>query len=146
METDDTKYIVERPTRTILHMQTAQLWSQRALCKRPDREIGCVITTGDMQTILSFGYNGPPRQMGNDACTGEKGDCGCMHAEINALLKCDYTIPGKLLFVTMAPCKLCAAAIAQAEIAQVYYCAPYRNIEGLELLAKCCVPVQQVLF
>ena len=135
----------DRPSRATLHMQTAQLWSQRALCKRPNRTVGCIITTADMQTILSFGYNGPPRQMGNDACTGEKGNCGCLHAEMNALLKCNYTVPTKLLFVTMAPCVNCAAAIAQAEIAQVYYAEPYRNIEGLELLSKCCIPIQQIL-
>jgi len=134
-----------RPKRKILHMATAYLWSKRALCKQPNRTIGCLITTEDMKQILSFGYNGPPQPLGNEACKNVQGGCGCLHAEINALIKVDDTIPNKILFVTMSPCEDCAAAIAQADISKVYYGIPYRNTKGLDLLAKCHIHTEQLL-
>lgn len=129
--------VEQRPSREELHMATAYLWAKRSLCKQDNRSIGCVITSEDMQQVLAFGYNGPPRQLGNVACENAQGGCGCVHSEINAIIKVDGRLPNKLMFVTMSPCTDCAKAIAQANIGKVYYCEEYRNIKGLELLTKC---------
>jgi dCMP deaminase len=129
-----------RPEREKLHMRTAELWSMRSTCKRPDREVGCVITTEDLQSILAFGYNGPPKPMGNDTCNNEIG-CSCVHAEINALLKCDGRVPGKVMFVTLAPCLACANAIVQGNVTKVYYSRDYRNYDGLMRLEECGIEV-----
>jgi dCMP deaminase len=130
-----------RPSREQIHMATAYLWAKRALCIRENRSVGCVITTEDMQQVLSIGYNGPPRQLQNNACTGKVGDCGCVHSEINAIIKVDGRLLNKIMFVTMAPCKDCAKAIAQANITKVFFAEDYRNKEGVELLRKCGIKV-----
>lgn len=133
-----------RPTREKIHMATAFLWSMRALCKQADRSIGCVITTEDMQQVLAISYNGPVRQLGNEACKNIQGGCGCLHAEINAIIKVDGRLLNKVMFLTMNPCIDCARAIAQANIWKVYYCEQYRNKEGLELLIKCGIQVEKI--
>jgi dCMP deaminase len=129
-------------------MMTALLWSKRGLCKLPGRDVGAVITTNDMKQILSIGYNGPPKGLPNSSCRGtrEVQDgriCGCIHAEVNAIAQVDGRIGGKVLFVTLAPCEACALAAIQANISTVYYHDSYRNTNGIEVLEKCGVQVQQ---
>jgi len=126
-----------RLSRETIHMFTAYLWGMRSTCKRPDSEIGCVITTSDMKRILSIGYNGGPKQLPNDSCRNTVGSCGCAHAEANAITMVDGTIPDKVLFVVKQPCLICATLITHANISTVYYDQPYRKQDGIELLRKC---------
>ncbi len=137
-----------RPTRESLHMMTAMLWSKRGLCKLSGRDVGAVITTADMRQILAIGYNGPPRGMANDACRGTREIpdgriCGCVHAEANAIAQVDGRLSDKVMFVTLAPCEVCAALLIQANIKTVFYHEPYRNMNGIEVLEKCNVQVSQ---
>ncbi|KKL49244.1 hypothetical protein LCGC14_2317430 [marine sediment metagenome] len=134
----------ERPTREQIHMNTAFLWSQRATCKLPDRKIGCIITTEDMNRILSIGYNGSPTVMPNDTCRNITGGCGCLHAEQNAVAMVDGTIPHKVMFITMEPCESCANLIAQSNIDKLYYCDEYRNHEGLMRLDSCHIEITRI--
>ena len=120
-------------------MLTAYLWAQRALCKQPNRKIGCVITTSSMDRVLSIGYNGPSQPLGNDACRNERGNCGCTHAEVNAIAKADNTIEDKFMFVTMEPCETCANMIVQSNISKLFYCEEYRNHDGIIRLQRCHV-------
>lgn len=126
-----------RPTKEQIHMLTAYLWAKRSLCKLYNRKIGCVITSEDMRLILGVGYNGNPAAMPNDSCRNITGNCGCLHAEQNAIAMADGSIPNKLLFVTMTPCESCANLIAQANIKKVHYCEEYRNNQGLTRLHEC---------
>ncbi len=135
----------DRPTKEKLHMQTAFLWAQRATCKQSNRKIGCVITTENLNRILSIGYNGSPTAMSNDSCRNIKGDCGCLHAEQNAIAMVDGTILHKVLFVTMNPCESCANLIVQSNIDVVYYSNPYRNIQGIDRLRDCNVKVLRIM-
>lgn len=128
-----------RPKKEDLHMLTAYLWAQRALCKRPNKQVGCVITTSDMNQVLSIGYNGPCQQLGNDACRNESGNCGCTHAEINALAKADNTIKNRIMFITLEPCETCANMIAQSNITALYYCEEYKKHDGIMRLQMCHV-------
>jgi len=130
---------MSRPSRERIHMSTAYLWGLRSTCKRPNRKIGAVITTGDMTQILAIGYNGPAKGLPNDYCRGSKeiGTCGCLHAEMNAIAKVDSTITDKVLFVTMSPCEMCASLIAQANIKKVWYLHDYRNSDGQKILYEC---------
>jgi dCMP deaminase len=134
---------IERPSRELLHMRTSVMWGERSTCKRPNRKIGCVITTEDMTRILSLGYNGPSRRLPNYACNNEIG-CNCNHAEANALIKVDDTVLHKKLFVSMSPCLQCATMITQANIDIVYYHELYRDTSGLTLLDKCGVNIIQI--
>ncbi len=127
----------ERPKRETIYMKTAYLWAARSLCRQDNRKIGCVITTNNMRISLSTGYNGPPKQLDNLACRGIKGNCGCAHAEANAIAMVDGTIPNKILFVTMSPCEMCANLICQANIGKVFYCEDYKNIAGIKRLEAC---------
>ena len=133
-----------RLSRQQIHMATAFIWGSRSVCKRPDRKIGAVITTNDMRRILSIGYNGPPRGCPHNLCSGEEGTCGCVHAETNAIAQVDSTIPKKILFVTMQPCRACAALIIQADITEVYFLEAYRDNCGLMLLLDAGVVVSQM--
>lgn len=134
-----------RPTREEIHMATAALWGERSLCKQDNRKVGCVITTSDMRKILAIGYNGPPRPMPNDSCRDMPGNCGCLHAEMNAIAALDSTIPNKVIFVTMEPCEMCASLIAQADIRAVFYAGSYKSHKGLERLALCSIQVKKLV-
>jgi len=136
----------ERPKRETIYMKFAYLWAARSLCKQENRKIGCVITTEDMRLVLSTGYNGPPRPLGNSACRNIPGDCGCSHAEANAIAMVDGTIPDKIMFVTMAPCEYCANLIVQSNIFKVFYCEPYRDSRGLDRLEACGVIVIRMAY
>ena len=131
----------ERPSKELLHMRTASLWAQRSTCKQSHRKIGCVITNENMDSILAVAYNGPPVAMPNDACRNIRGDCGCLHAEQNAIARVDNTVQNKIMFVTMIPCESCANLIAQSDIDIVYYCESYRNQKGFDRLIACHIQV-----
>lgn len=145
--------ITERPTREQLHMETALKWAERSTCKQPDRQVGVVITPPTMDEIISFGYNGPSRSRPNDSCAAAFGPgltmttasrCMCLHAEINAMLKATRPLVGTYLFVTLAPCFMCAQAIDQVQIAKVFFLNKYRNEEGVELLRSSGIEVEQL--
>lgn len=123
-----------RPTREDIHMRTALLWAQRSLCKQPNRKIGCVLTDIDMRRVLSIGYNGPARLLPNDSCRNIPGNCGCLHAEQNAIALCTSREP-KIAFITMEPCEQCAQLLIQANVVKVYYLDSYRTHVGLEVLS-----------
>ena len=114
----------------------------RSTCKR--LQVGSVVTSGDFTRVLAIGYNGNARGLPNTCDREEPGNCGCIHSEINALLKLDYTEPTKLLFLTDTPCLDCAKAIINASIDAVYYLREYRKTEGLDLLRSVGIPTQQV--
>lgn len=130
------KGLDRRPSREGIHMATAVAWSKRSLCKR--LQVGAVITTPDMRQILSVGYNGPAMGLPHNRCREkEVGNCGCLHAEDNAIVKVDGSIPNKIMFVTESPCEMCAQRIIQANIVEVIYLGKYRTELGMEIL-KCC--------
>lgn len=123
----------ERPSRDETFLRIAYIIQLRSTCKR--RQVGAVITDSEGLTILGIGYNGPARGLPNDDCLAEKpGECGCIHAEANALIKSLGTLPDKVLYTTCAPCLTCARLILNAGIARVVYSAGYRTSLGIDLL------------
>lgn len=134
----------KRPSRKTIHMKTAFLWAARSICKQPNRSIGCVITTEDMKRILAIGYNGPPAAMSNNSCRNISADCGCLHAEMNAIAAVDSTILNKVMFVTMEPCEMCASLISQANIIKVYFCEEYRGEKGTIRLTQCHIYTEKL--
>ena len=71
---------------------------------------------------------------GNEAeCTGEIGNCGCTHAEINLLRVMPN--PG-VVIVSHSPCLDCAKALVEAEVKYVEYHLPYRLTEGIDYLVS----------
>lgn len=123
-----------------LYARMAKLVSLRSTCKR--QQNGAVITSTDMRRVLSIGYNGSPRN--TEHCHGgEPGTCGCIHAELNALLK-KYSPEPAVMFLTTSPCIECAKAIIQANIVKVYFINYYRDTVPLSALDKLKIYCQQI--
>jgi len=133
---------MSRPTREQIHITTAKMWALRSVCKR--LKVGAVITDLSMRRVLAVGYNGPASGLDHERCNTEEGNCGCLHAECNAIARVDNTLPGKIIFVTISPCVMCAQMIIQAGITKVYYVDEYRDREGLWLLERCHVEVERI--
>ena len=108
-----------------------------ALSKCEERKVAAIITDHDLTQIYSIGLNGGPKGLVDCMCKID-GKYGCVHAEINALIKCRSDAPGKVMFVSLSPCKQCAAAIINAPggFSTVYYLEQWKDLTGIELLKK----------
>jgi len=133
--------LAPRLTREALWMRVAELVAQRGTCDR--LRVGAVITDSEMRRVIAIGYNGQPRGMPHVCRTMEPGNCGCVHAELNALLGAD-TRDAYELFVTTAPCERCAAAIINATIHRVWYRTPYRDERGAALLVGAGIALRRL--
>lgn len=121
-----------RPSFEKIYMDLAWALSERSTCER--LKVGCVITTTGHTKILAIGYNGNAHGLPNKCDSSEVGNCGCIHAETNALLKCTSLLD-KHIYLTHSPCKMCAKNMIQTgNIKRVFYDIEYRNREGLDLL------------
>ena len=110
----------------------------------PRFKVGAVIVTEDNTQVLSVGYNGDQAGGSNEVESLEPGQSGCIHAEINALIKLDYNNPKKKkMYVTMSPCKMCAKATINAGISEVIYLEQYRDTSGIQLLSSVGITVRQ---
>ena len=117
-------------------MDFAHLIKARSTCER--LQVGCVVTTFNMESIISYGYNGNARKFPNK-CDDPKaeGSCGCLHAEINTLLKVNVPLVNGKMFLTVSPCVMCAKAIINSQsIAEVIYDSHYRDKSAIEMLQK----------
>ena len=123
------------------YLNCAEVFAYRSTCLK--RKYGAVIVKDDV--VISTGYNGSPRGFENccevgicprivkDMHQGEGyGICRAVHAEMNALLNCSrqQTIgadlyltginPGDNSIHKAKPCPLCARAIIQSGIENIY--------------------------
>lgn len=124
----------ERPSFIDIFMNLAVKLQKRSTCDR--KSVGCVVVSEDFQRVYGIGYNGNYKGGHNGCDTVEPGNCGCLHAEDNALLKISERpeVP-KTMFVTMSPCKTCAKRIInKGGFKRVYFLESYRDISGIELL------------
>lgn len=124
----------DRPSWDAIWMDLARSLAQRSTCSR--LQVGCVIVSLDNTRVLGVGYNGGAKGGFNECLSDEPGKCGHLHAEINALLKADYTDRPAKAYVTTQPCGACATALVNADISEVIYRTPYRLRDGLDILAK----------
>jgi dCMP deaminase len=104
----------------------------------PKVKVGCIIVPFDNTGVLSLGYNGDEKNGSNERESEQSGASGFIHAEINALIKMDFNNPKpKKLYVTHSPCRMCAKAIINADIKEVYYLNEYLfDPQGITLLEK----------
>lgn len=65
-------------------------------------------------------------------CTGEVGNCGCIHAEI-ALLE---RMTPDVVYLSHSPCEACAIALKGAGVKEVYYHSEYRLRTGIDILTS----------
>ena len=118
-----------RPSLSECMLNTAAVFAERSSCSR--LKVGVVITNQEMTTIESVGYNGGAKGAQNGCDRHEPGNCGCLHAEMNALIKMNYHTAGKRMFLTHSPCPMCAKAIVNGGIREVTFREKYRVESGL---------------
>ena len=103
----------------------------------PRNKVGSVIVTEDNTCVLGLGYNGAEKGGKNEPDSSEPGKSGFIHAEANALLKFNFgDYRNKKMYVTCAPCVVCARMIVNADIKTVIYRYDYRDRTGLEILEE----------
>lgn len=107
------------------------------LSKCNERKVAAIIADKSMSQIYSIGVNGGPKGLVDCLCNTDS-KYGCVHAEINALVKCRSNEPGKVMFVTLSPCVSCAAAIINAPggFSTIYYMEKWKDSTGLKLLKE----------
>lgn len=150
-----------------LYLRMAFIWSENSYAVR--RKVGCLIVKDN--SIISDGYNGTPSGFPNVCesvvcvkpndpyCSGGGEEClHCehaklttynyvLHAEANAitkLSKSNNSSEGATIYVTDEPCIECSKLIIQAGIKRVVYAREYRMHDGIELLNKAGIEVQQI--
>ncbi len=126
------------------YLKMADIWAQNSYCKR--RKVGALLVKGKM--IISDGYNGTPAGFEN-VCEDEdnKTKPYVLHAEANAITKVaksNNSSEGATLYVTSSPCLECSKLIIQAGIKRVVFTENYRLEDGINLLKRANIEVEQV--
>jgi dCMP deaminase len=132
---------VTRPPLFEVYMRMAEELAKRSTCSR--LQVGTVITDASLEQVLSIGYNGNVRGFPNRCDSDEVGRCGCIHSEMNALVKSPGEVPDKVAFVTASPCVMCAKLMVQAKVSHLFYRSGYRDPAGLEVLERAGVVTVQ---
>ncbi len=122
----------------------AHVWAENSYCER--RKVGALIVRDRM--IISDGYNGTPSGFEN-ICEDEEGSTKAyvLHAEANAITKVaksHNSSQDATLYITDSPCIECAKLIIQAGIKRVVYSRAYRITDGLDLLKRAGVELDQL--
>lgn len=108
----------------------------------PRLQVGAIVVSCDNTQMLAVGYNGNYRGGPHVHESIEPGKSGFIHAEVNALVKCDFNFPKKKhMYVTHSPCRDCSKLIINAEIQRVVYRIPYRDPSGRDLLTSAGIEV-----
>lgn len=126
------------------YLKMADIWAQNSYCKR--RQVGALIVKDKM--IISDGYNGTPSGFEN-ICEDENNKTKpyVLHAEANAITKVaksGNSSEGATLYVTSSPCLECSKLIIQAGIKRVVFTESYRLEDGINLLKRAGIDVEQV--
>lgn len=116
-----------------------------SLSKCTERKVAAIITNRSLTQVHSIGINGGPKGLADCMCVID-GKYGCIHAEMNALIKDRYNEKAKVMFITLAPCKQCAAAIINApnSFSAVYYFEDWKEDSGIKLLKSAGITVAKI--
>lgn len=126
------------------YLKMAAIWAQNSYCKR--RKVGALLVKDKM--IISDGYNGTPSGFENE-CEDENNitKAYVLHAEANAITKVaksGNSSQGATLYVTSSPCLECSKLIIQAGIKRVVFSENYRLEDGINLLKRADIKVEQI--
>jgi dCMP deaminase len=128
---------VSRPPLYEVYMRMAEELAKRSTCAR--LQVGTVLTDAHLEHVVAIGYNGNARGFPNRCDSTEAGKCGCIHSEMNALVKSPGALPDKVAFVTASPCVMCAKLMVQAKVSHLFFREAYRDPAGLEVLDRAAV-------
>lgn len=139
--------MTNRPSFESIYMDMATSLAKRSTCSR--RQVGCVIVSSDFKHVYGVGYNGNAIGMPNGCDRpNESGNCGCIHAEENAIINCNAPrlvppVP-KIVFVTVYPCLGCAKKLANlGGIQKLHFSAQYHNEDAKAVFAANNVETSQ---
>ena len=129
------------------YMDIASRWGRMSHATR--KQVGCIIVKDGQ--IISDGYNGTPHGFDND-CEfptrfGLETKPEVLHAESNAiskLAKSVYSSQDSTVYVTLSPCFDCAKLMIQCGISRVVFLDKYRLEDGIALLQKAGIAVDQI--
>lgn len=151
------------------YIDVAQLCAKNSYAEK--LKVGAIIVKDNQ--IISDGFNGTPSGLSNECEFKECRTNHChltnyapnvtdnckncyyiklttkpevLHAESNAILKCakyGKATYGSTLYITHSPCIECAKLIIQAGIKRVVYLEPYHKTNGLDLLKRVGISVEQ---
>ena len=126
------------------YLKMAAIWAQNSYCKR--RKVGALLVKDKM--IISDGYNGTPSGFENE-CEDDNNitKAYVLHAEANAITKVaksGNSSQGATLYVTSSPCLECSKLIIQAGIKRVVFSENYRLEDGINLLKRADIEVEQI--
>tara|TARA_B110000908_G_C10194464_1_gene422197 strand:+ start:44 stop:469 length:426 start_codon:yes stop_codon:yes gene_type:complete len=127
------------------YIRMATIWAENSHCIR--RKVGAIIVKDQM--IISDGYNGTPSGFEN-VCETEDNvtKSYVLHAEANAITKVsksNNSSAGATLYVTTSPCMECSKLIIQSGIIRVVFDEKYKNTEGLDILKRAGIKVEEVI-
>jgi|DEB0MinimDraft_6_1074348.scaffolds.fasta_scaffold03729_2 dCMP deaminase len=147
-----------KPAHLQARLHQALALAQLSTC--PRRKVAALIIDPRSMSIISDGYNGPPRKgpalCGEDLClrdalniaSGEQPSTGCYHAEANAVLNAarqGSSTLHTLMICTTAPCEACAKIIYHAGIKALYIPSEnYSTSSGVEFLREYGVEVLSI--
>lgn len=133
--------MIRKPFKELILMNAALNYAdsirEASSCKRA--QYSCVLTD-DRLRVLAYGYNGVAAGLPNGCLRpDEPGNCGCIHAEVNAvaaLRRTGHTGP-MIAFITGHPCDNCAMLLLNVNVKMVVYCrAAHRPYGGTNLLNR----------
>lgn len=140
-----------RISREVMFMEMARIASRRSTCHRLN--VGAIVVQDN--NPIAIGWNGQepgaPHCAGNDCPGIVPGNCGTLHAEVNALTKAGMLLTAGArmedfqarmhfevdLYCTDSPCPFCVDFIlnnAAAKVRRIFYEKPYRVSDHLDKL------------
>lgn len=133
-----------RISRAQMFMEMARVASRRSTCHRLN--VGAIVVQEN--NPIAVGWNGQepgaPHCAGNDCPGITPGNCGTLHAEVNALTKAggilmsnDFGNVDVDLYCTDSPCGFCVKFMVDNSLPRVtrlFYEKPYRVSDHLEYL------------
>lgn len=130
-----------RPDLKQIMMNLAEDLAQRS--KDHKYKVGCVVTDEDLSRVIGMGYNGGAKGQSDKRESSDPGCSNLIHAEINALIKTDYSIPNKIIFITHSPCRVCSKVIVNAGVKKLYYKNLYDS-SSFDILESANIRVRQL--
>ncbi|MBS3805987.1 MAG: dCMP deaminase family protein [Bacteroidales bacterium] len=126
------------------YIEMARIWAKNSYCEK--RKVGALIVKEKM--IISDGYNGTPSGFEN-VCEDEnfRTKPYVLHAEANAITKVaksNNSSENSTLYVTTSPCLECAKLIIQSGIIRVVYTERKTTNDGIPLLERANIEVEQI--
>ena len=125
------------------YLRMAKIWAENSYCKR--RQVGALVVKNQM--IISYGFNGTPSGFENVCEENDVTKPYVLHAEANAITKLarsHNSSDNATLYVTASPCLECSKLIIQSGIKRVIYGVQYRLSDGIDLLKRAGIEVEQM--